>query len=704
MKRIYIWLAWGYIFAFPLFSAQKFNLKNDFIEVSFDSSGNLVELKNALTGADYAGGQGLWRIIYSDGDKLEIPVDSESVPARVEKLSDSQLRIEYGGEFPVAVSCRIDGDGAFFTAELKNGSKGKILREFQFPLVKNANIPDDARLIHTMGGGAQEDNLKRHVLGAHTQYIAQDNSGIERCAVYPYERMMNFFLVNSGENSLYFGSYDPNFERTLHLMRYRKSGADYKYLDIGMAKYPFMAPGESYRTAEFEVSPHSGDWRVSARKFRAAADKYWFKAPKISDSIKKMNGWQRMILRHQYGDVFFTYPELDSKINKAGLECGIDTILLFGWWKEGMDAGYPNYSPDDEQGGDEALKQNIKKVQANGGKVLLYFNGQLIDASTDFYKSGLGQKICVKTPSGMPHIERYPFGGRGTSLRVFGNKTFVTACLATEEWEKILKGYVDRAVSLGVDGVFFDQLGSETTPSACFDPSHGHKVPCTDAMKYKSRLLKKMRDYIRSKNPNMSFGIENVGDATSMNVDYMHGCWISYNIIGREKNGKPRLKNLPIFRYTFPEMKVSDRTIRDDSDIERRVNLCLMWGWLSDIEIYRCRATIDETPRYKAYMAAANKLRDKYRSLILDGKYRDRDLAEISDDRLDYTTFENDSQIAVFVSNSWMDKPCPASVKVRGADFVSAEGLGNFTARGDGDSAEVSLGKYGLALLIFNKK
>lgn len=128
-----------------------------------------------------------------------------------------------------------------------------------------------------------------------------------------------------------------------------------------------------------------------------------------------------------------------------------------------------------------------------------------------------------------------------------------------------------------------------------------------------------------------------------------------------------------------------------------------MWGWISDVEIYRCRATIDETPRYKAYIASANALRDKYRKLVLNGTYRDRDLAEVSDNRLDYTTFENKSQIAVFVANLWLDKPVSAKVSVDGAVFAKAETLGKADTSGEGGDAEVSLGKNGLAFLIFNK-
>ncbi len=675
-------------------------LENGKLAVEFDDLGNLALLKNKISGENYAGGQGLWRIIYTQNELLEEPVESESVPVRVEKKSDTLATLSFGGEFPVEVACRLEAEEVRFSAKISNNSKDKILREFQFPMIKNAGIDKSASLVNSGGGGALVPDFYKHVERAETQYKSQDNIAVEHYVPYPMSRTMNMFVIQNPKGSLYFASIDPNFELTLHLARYRKENGKFKFLDVAMVKYPFIKPGESYATAEFAVAPTVGDWREGARLYARACESF-FKIPERPEFIENMNGWQRIIMRHQYGRVFFPYAKLDSEIGTAGFECGLDTILLFGWWKEGMDAGYPDYSPETEQGGDAVLRENIRKYQARGGKVLLYFNGQLIDVSTDYYKSGRGEKVCVKTPSGLPHIERYPFGGDGTGLRVLGHKTFVTACHGTDEWERVLKGYVDRAVSLGVDGIFFDQLGSGS--QICWDASHKHKVPCTDMMRHKSEMLGKIRAYIKSKKPDLAFGTEYVGDATSRHIDFAHSCGMDYSAAKKRPDGKPLMRYVPLFKYAFPKVIFSDRTIRDDSDIERRVNLCLMWGWTSDVEIYRCRATIDETPRYKAYLSAANALRGKYRSLILNGTYRDRDLAEVSDDRLDYTTFENDSQIAVFVANLWLDKPVSAKVSVDGATFAKSETLGKAEASGGGGNAEVSLGKNGMALLIFDK-
>jgi len=678
--------------------ADSAKLENDKLLVEFDSNGNLVHFKNKADNVDYAGGQGLWRIIYQKGELLEEPVECENTLATVVRVSGTEAKILYGGEFPVEVSCKLDGDDAVFSAKVSNNSEGKILREFQFPMIKNANLDRGVKLIHSGGGGGVINNLYGNVVSATAArpYKAQDNKAVERYSIYPTERTMNMFVLQGKKSSLMFASLDPNFEVTLHLFRYRKENDQFKYFDVAMVKYPFIKKGESYQTAPFVVSPHMGDWRVSAKKYAKGAT--WFKPGPKPDFIKKMNGWHRIILRHQYGTILFPYSELETKINKSGKDCGIDTILLFGWWFEGMDAGYPDYTPEASQGGDAELKKRIADVHAKGGKVILYFNGQLIDVSTKFYKE-LGEKICVKTPSGLPHIERYPFGGEGTGLRALGHKTFVTACHGTKEWEEVLKGYVDRALSLGVDGVFLDQLGNGS--QICWDETHGHKVPCTDMMRHKSEMLKKIRAYIKEKNPNIAFGVEYVGDATSMRVDFVHTCGFDYKMQSSGKS-KPEFSFVPLFRYAFPEVVVSDRTIRDNTDVERRMNACLMWGLISDIEIYRCRATIDSAPDYKAYMKKINALRDKYRPLILNGMYRDRDLAKVSNDKLYYSTFENDSEIAVVITNL-LSKPESATVSVGGAQFHWADGIGGYEVSAKEGDPKVKLGKNDLAVLVFKK-
>ena len=282
---------------------------------------------------------------------------------------------------------------------------------------------------------------------------------------------------------------------------------------------------------------------------------------------------------------------------------------MFGWWKEGMDAGYPEYSADDTQGGDDALRKYIKEFQKDGGKVNLYFNGQLIDMSTKFYRD-LGKKVSIKRADGTEHMERYPFGGDGTGLRVFGNKTFVTACPAAKEWLEVLKGLADRAIALGADGVFFDQLGYKS--ELCYDKSHGHAIPCQNIMKYKHEMLAKLRDYVRSKKPDMSMGIEWVSDPTSMYADYIHSVEPNLHITRKDKKRRADYDLRPMYQYTFPEVYAQTATYQKRG---RRAALQFDGSPRLAATTPRCIAAAPRRrpPVYKEFLGKNRAARNKYR-------------------------------------------------------------------------------------------
>ena len=106
-----------------------------------------------------------------------------------------------------------------------------------------------------------------------------------------------------------------------------------------------------------------------------------------------MNGWHRLILRHQYGRQLFHYRDLPD-ILKSGLAAGIDTLFLFGWHAGGHDSCYPEYDFAEDEGGHDELKKQIAAFQAGGGHVILYYNRQLTDTATRFYETA-GKGVSV---------------------------------------------------------------------------------------------------------------------------------------------------------------------------------------------------------------------------------------------------------------------------------------------------------------------
>lgn len=687
-------------------SAGTVELRNDKVLFAVDENGGLVSLKNLETGREYAGGGGLWRIIYRDGLSMEELVEPKDVPAKAEKVGESVV-LTFGGEFPVKITCTLSGDEIRFVPEIKNASKDKVLREFQFPLIRSVNLLPDSSYCWTHCGGEFFPDIKKWVRAGYTSYMSGDEKAIERYALYPGKLAMNFFVVGEPQNSLYVANYDPKFGKTLHFGRYnKKEGAganfDYDKIDLGMVKYPMLAAGESRVLPEYVVSPHSGDWRVSAKKYRKWADT-WYKHTPASKAFLASNGWQRVILRHQYGKVLFPYSKI-PEIYRSAKESGMDTIRLYGWWKEGMDAGNPHYSEDDTQGGDAELKRQIRKVQEMGGKVHLYFNGQLIDTGTEFYKT-VGKRISIKRADGMPYVQYYPFGGDGTALRVFGNKMFATGCPYTKEWFEVLKSFADRAIALGADGIYYDQIGHESMP--CCDKSHGHPVPFMEIMGCKGEMFSKVCEYIRSKKPDMPIGIEWVNDPVAKSVDYVHNCFEAMYGIGKDKFGKPLTPFVPMYQYAFPEFKTCNLGILDNRDIVRRNNLSLMRSWRSDVAVYRCRATIDAVPEYKEYLKKINALRDKFRPLILNGVFRDVDMAKCSNPQIDYYTYTDTEggKMAVVATQSHLNSAKAVFTPADGYEFADADGIGGWTATPEngGKSLAVSLKNGAIVVAVFKK-
>ena len=192
-----------------------------------------------------------------------------------------------------------------------------------------------------------------------------------------------------------------------------------------------------------------------------------------------MKGWQRIIFRHQYGETFFRYTELDGRIRKAGASVGVNAVFPFGWWRSGMDNGYPDsyFVTDPDQGGDAGWAKAIASFREHGGRVLLYFNGKLIDRESDFYRKGEGRSIGTKDNTGADYTEQYRFKGLGTFTGAANARTFAVADTRSPVWRKMMQSLADRAIHLGADAVFYDQLGYAEPGS--WEPKGEFMVPNT---------------------------------------------------------------------------------------------------------------------------------------------------------------------------------------------------------------------------------
>ncbi|MBQ4388835.1 MAG: hypothetical protein II824_02535 [Bacteroidales bacterium] len=662
-------------------------------------TGKLVLLSRNMDGHNYAGNSGLWRLYYNTPEQKEIEITAADATPQVSMERDT-IRIDYSslGGKAFALHLRIwPEEGQLrFGAALENHEPHTVIRELQYPLIGHLQLPEGYKLLTTHTGGQLFDNPVRKIANVDTRalYMTPAQKFRQYDLQYPRNAASNCFAFTGEKDGLYFGSHDASLQQTWHGLRaYPDEGSighvteDFKHLEAGFYRYPNAMCGDRWSNDASVIVPYTGDWTATSRIYRRWADTWWHHAP-VPQWVQDMTGWQRIIFKHQYGEYLRKYTDLPGRIARAGESVGCNAVLAFGWWKEGMDNGYPNYTIDDAQGGEDAWKQAIAEYRSLGNRLLLYYNGRLIDVESDFYRGGGGSRVANKDNTGREFTEHYKFTGEGTTLGYYDSRTFVIADMSKRLWRDQLIAWADRAMSYGADAVFYDQLGvAEEFPN--WDLSREYPVQDIFTGRYKAEALKEIRDHIKAKDPEFALGTEWLSDCTSQFCDFVH-------IV--EFTALP--ESFPEwFRYTFPEVVWSDRCVRDDNDVPRRVNNTLLKGLRNDIEVFRCRGLIDETPVYQQHLAQVNAIRHAFPELLLEGRYTATDGFRCTNPALTARSYTAGNRMAVVVTNTG-EKRQKGRIEVPGYELRESRSIGRPKCAGN----LLELATHELVVLVFEKK
>ena len=522
-----------------------------------------------------------------------------------------QLKAEDGSvhEIRLTLTAETDDVGAVRYAAVMENRSGVRLNELQYPLFSFEKICGELEediLYIPEGLGKRVCYPHEDTQRAHTEYMAADYKNIVKMYKYPGQLSMAWMALQSGNKTLYLGAHSAVWRQISFITATEPREEEKKYFMMGVASYPAAEPGETLTYDGFTAALFEGDWRGGADLYRRWAEGTWLTGFHKKESVRRLNGWQRIILKHQFGEIYHTYDEL-PRIFRAGRQYGIDMILLFAWWEEGMDNGYPNYRPAEDLGGAEQLKKAIEEINREGGRVVLYANGHLIDVATEYYKTE-GFKYTTKDIDGNDYREHYMFSNSGTLLKM-GNKSFVGGCYGTRQWREKVLEIEKRHLELGSNGTFFDQLGC--CFYLCFDRTHDHGNRIDEDPEMRLPVVRQVAGAL---NEEEWFGTEWVVDRVSPEVDFTHGCGCG---VTYAPDAYPH-----IFRYTFPEIITSNRLLHDEKKgWKKHLNYTFVHGMIFDAAIYRCRATLEDAPVYGAYIRKLTELRGKYLDFMVDGRY-----------------------------------------------------------------------------------
>ena len=562
-----------------------------------------------------------WRLHLDEcvwGGNREIGVYAHAQRAPEVTETEDEITVFYDGivdekgtvhDVKLTLKAKREQGAVRYSALIDNRSLVRV-NELQFPLFQveklAGELKDDVMVI-SRGLGQKVKNPHADAMQKHTEYMAADYDGVLRMMEYPGEITMPFLGFETGDHFFYLGAHFNEWRKFCLITGCQPRNSEDEYFLAGIATYPVAEPGEKVCYDGFTTALFEKDWRKGVDFYRAWAESTWLKPIEKKDSVKHLQGWQRIIMKHQYGEIYHTYDDL-PRLYEEGARYGINMILLFAWWEEGMDAGYPNYRPDARMGGAEKLTAAIKKINGMGGRVVLYANGHLIDLATDYYKTE-GYKYTMKGIDGSEYQDFYKFSNSGTLLK-FGHKAFAMGCFGTEEWPRKVREIERRHLALGSNGTFFDQLGCAF--HLCFDKthSHGNRIDLDPELRW--QVIMDMRKALEG---DQWFGTEWPSDRISPMIDFTHGCGFAMQYT---PDSYPH-----IFRYAFPEVTVTNRYLHDEQkDWEKHLNYAFVHGLIYDVALYRCRArSIEECPNMAAHMKKLIDLRKEYLPFFTDGKY-----------------------------------------------------------------------------------
>jgi hypothetical protein len=601
---------------------QKMSVKNLCFEIDQDGSNAAFVLEGkaseASRGADF------WRLILDDGHRTEIPILSHSQKGKVSlkngvmTVEYNELISEYGDKYPILFRVTIEKVGELlrFTPHMENNTKDIRINECVCPMADFTTLYGEKSkdaLYWPEGPGVRHQDPWRWLKNQSGLYYNHDEYEVTVNLIYP-RASMSWYGIQSADKFLYISRQDPEMRLCFLSLRHRINEDN---ISCNIVHWPMARPGEKITEPSSVVGVLDGDWREGAKTYRKWADANFFKMPKIDKWMRHMTGFQRVIMRSQYGEDHFKPEDLPA-LYESGAKHGIKTLFLFGWWKEGMDRAYPKYE-EAYPGAFKELADNIRKVQELGGRVILECNCHFMDPAGDFYKE-YGEECRLLDINGNEYRPAFVYSGRGELRQRFGKVQFPLVCEGSPRWRDVLAKQVRQIASLGADCVFMDCYGF-CPYQPCFNDTHEHGNRIDEAWIYKHKIFKDAMDYCYSQN--RVLGTEGVTDIAAVYCQLLHG-----NI---QADYKVKSNQFPqLFRYTFPEAITTERVLLSSfGNYERQVKSALVMGERFDSQLWVCKSGMEGDPEYAKHMGWCAKKLEEYADYFFDGRFTVLDTSEL---------------------------------------------------------------------------
>lgn len=478
-----------------------------------DTNGNLTQIEDLVNGRTFLNdsyGNQLFRILIPSETWYSRHVDSCRTlhPPKME-LSENMLIIRFDslvafnstwskGE-TVDIIARVyvklpeNSPEAIFTLEIENKSDLPI-HEIWFPWVGGISRID--------GSGKDKLVLKGEFVDIHTMFKDPKDVSFTLCrngwhinTMVPLYQPFPWIDV-SGENSgLSYIRYMKE-PRVLGIvfenLRFYKPEL---CLAFSWVNYPFIKPGETWKSQPTGIAPHGWDWHATADRYREWCQT-WCKPSSAPRSLKTSIGMQVIETRSWDGFRTHSFSELPSMAKKCA-EYGINHWSI--WDVVGQKYSRPEDNEifdDNPESSHKELKLALAEMKKIGCKINPLINHRLIKQSSKYWEQ-YGREMAVQRFDGSFPSESWTSSNYHFEIKLglfYEGQSML--CQRTEKYKKFALQIVDKVLSLGFTSYFVDQAFEY---ALCFNKEHRHSSP--DNIEGTYEYLKSVSEKIRNHDP-----------------------------------------------------------------------------------------------------------------------------------------------------------------------------------------------------------
>jgi hypothetical protein len=427
-------------------------------------SGALAELKDLTAKRDLATGSGaaLWQLEVWSGTNLHLLAPDQAKSFRCERVGSGrsrQLRLVWSDFKPAAASgLRVEVNVAL-DDKLPLSRWGISLeglgdlapRKLHFPRLLKLPRQENELLAVPVWLGQQTAEARKLVSAAGGRRLEWAYPGLLSLQCLAF--------YQSDGPGLYLACDDAAAFRKVFAFLGDEQG-EVGCEVVHLPEYRDRAAGRWMLPYRVVAGAFAGDWITAAERYRAwATNQTWATESRLSrravpEWVLDTGAW-----------VWNRGPSAGVVSPALALEQRLDLpVSVFWHWWHGCsyDTGFPEYLPPRE--GTEPFKAALRTAHADKVHALVYMNQRLWGMTTRSWVEKGAERFAVKGADGKVGREVY---------NTFTKAPCASMCMGTEFWRNEYAGLAERAVELGVDGIYMDQA---CTSLACYDASHGHPI------------------------------------------------------------------------------------------------------------------------------------------------------------------------------------------------------------------------------------